>query len=172
MIWNWKRGLGIGLIFAGIFIIFTARVLTGAVVGFSKENYLGIFGILVFVVGVVMVLAEEESLEDLLAKEPTIKDKVRLLEKLYTRGRFDEVEFAEQINKISELIGGCYKPQDQLRIDVANSRISLRDKYNHDLAVAIYRRILANDPAYIKNCEFHFGKEASTKHHKKGIKNL
>ncbi len=53
---SWKRGLGIGLIFAGIFIIASARVLTGAVVGVKPENYLGIFGVLVLAGGILLVL--------------------------------------------------------------------------------------------------------------------
>ncbi len=53
---SWKRGLGIGLIFAGILIIAFARILTGAVVGVKQENYLGIFGVLVLVAGILLVL--------------------------------------------------------------------------------------------------------------------
>lgn len=52
---NWKRGLGIGLIFIGIFISLTARVLTGAVVGFSSKNYLGVLGVLLLVGGILLV---------------------------------------------------------------------------------------------------------------------
>lgn len=53
---NWKRGLGIGLLFVGLFLVSTARVLTGAVVGSQPQNLLGLAGLLVFVVGVIMVM--------------------------------------------------------------------------------------------------------------------
>lgn len=58
---NWKKGFGIGLLFIGVFIIFTSRVLTGAVIGAKPENYLGILGILVFVVGIVILFLEREK---------------------------------------------------------------------------------------------------------------
>lgn len=56
---NWKRGIGIGLIFVGVYIILTARVLTGAVVGSSPRNFLGILGVLILVAGMLMVLITE-----------------------------------------------------------------------------------------------------------------
>ena len=54
---NWKKGLGIGLIFTGMIIIATARILTGAVIGFRPENYLGVFGVLILIAGIVLVVA-------------------------------------------------------------------------------------------------------------------
>ncbi len=53
---TWKRGLGIGLIFAGLFIVLTGKAITGAVIGFGAENYLSLLGILVFIVGVFLAL--------------------------------------------------------------------------------------------------------------------
>ncbi len=48
---NWKRGFGISLVLIGLFIFFTGRVLTGAVIGVSFENFLGLFGILILFAG-------------------------------------------------------------------------------------------------------------------------
>jgi len=43
--------LGLGFIFAGLYIVLTGRVITGAVIGAGPENYLGLFGLLFVVVG-------------------------------------------------------------------------------------------------------------------------
>ena len=57
---TWKRGLGIGLLFIGLFMALTSRVLTGAVIGSLSEqkNYIGVFGLIVFIVGVFLVFVE------------------------------------------------------------------------------------------------------------------
>jgi len=57
----WKKGLGIGLIFTGVYLILTNAVLTGAVIGFKQENLLGMFGVLVLVVGSIFILARKTS---------------------------------------------------------------------------------------------------------------
>jgi len=54
---NWKRGFGFGLIVIGMYIAITARVFTGAVVGFQPQNYISLLGVGVFIVGVILVLA-------------------------------------------------------------------------------------------------------------------
>lgn len=83
----WKRGLGIGFIFTGIFISLTARVITGGVVGFARENYLGLLGVLLLVTGILLVLTTktlegrveiEEFDERIRAKEQD-KKKVSLI---------------------------------------------------------------------------------------------
>ncbi|OGJ21440.1 hypothetical protein A3K73_09025 [Candidatus Pacearchaeota archaeon RBG_13_36_9] len=53
----WKKGLGIGLIFTGIYLILTNAALTGAVVGFGQEYLLGLLGILVFIAGAGIILS-------------------------------------------------------------------------------------------------------------------
>lgn len=53
-----KRGLGIGLIFAGIYLILTNAALTGAVIGVGEENLLGLLGFLVFIVGGIFLLGK------------------------------------------------------------------------------------------------------------------
>lgn len=60
---DWKRGLGIGLLFAGVFLILTAGALTGAVVGGKPQNLLGIFGVIVLIAGMLLILAVEEKPE-------------------------------------------------------------------------------------------------------------
>lgn len=75
---NWKRGLGIALIFIGIFIIATARVLTGAVVGTKPENFLGWLGIWVFIVGIILIFMAKKRLEESIRE--AIKEGVPLTE--------------------------------------------------------------------------------------------
>jgi len=53
---GWKRGLGVGLLFVGAFIILTGKVITGAVIGIGEESYLGLLGLLVFIIGVFLVV--------------------------------------------------------------------------------------------------------------------
>jgi hypothetical protein len=52
---NWKKGLGFGLIFVGVFICLTANAITGDVVGNSPRNYLGMFGVSVFLIGMILI---------------------------------------------------------------------------------------------------------------------
>lgn len=61
MNFNLKRGLGLGFLFAGIFIISTARVITGSVVGLQKENLLGLVGLVVFVVGILVLFSSRKE---------------------------------------------------------------------------------------------------------------
>jgi len=66
---NWKRGFGIGLLFVGVFISMTSRVLTGAVIGFQPQNYLGLLGVVLFIGGLVLMVIGNRSLEDKLKKD-------------------------------------------------------------------------------------------------------
>ncbi|MDD5193190.1 MAG: DUF308 domain-containing protein [Candidatus Nanoarchaeia archaeon] len=52
---NWKRSLGIVLLFVGIGFSFTSKTLTGAVIGLSALNLLGVFGILSFIAGLIIL---------------------------------------------------------------------------------------------------------------------
>jgi hypothetical protein len=54
---NYRRGLGIGLVFIGLILALTGNVITGAVIGTDPEHYLGIFGLLVFIGGVLLIVA-------------------------------------------------------------------------------------------------------------------
>ena len=60
-----KRYLGLGFIIIGIFVLFAGKIMTGAVIGFSRENLLGMSGLLVFIIGSVLLLlgAVEEERE-------------------------------------------------------------------------------------------------------------
>jgi hypothetical protein len=169
---NQKRVLGFILILTGLFITLTGKTITGNVIGFKPQNYLGWFGILIAVTGVVLVFMakDEKSMEEMLEEVPTVNGKIKLIERFYRSKRLDEVGVAEELNKISEMQGMNYRPKTQLRVNTATNRHSLTDKNNDDLAIAIYQRILANDPAYDRNCELHISKTISTKHHRKGLK--
>jgi len=69
---TWKRGLGIGLIFVGLFIVLTGKAITGAVIGFGAENYLSLLGILVFIVGVFLLFLTKESVVSQLSLEDIV----------------------------------------------------------------------------------------------------
>lgn len=56
---NWKKGLGIGLIFIGLYMALIGGAITGAVIGTSPKNYLSMVGILAVIVGGVLILVEE-----------------------------------------------------------------------------------------------------------------
>ena len=58
---SWKRGLGIGLIFVGLFVVVTNAVITGAVIGFNPENYLGLLGIFLFIIGIFLTVVGTAS---------------------------------------------------------------------------------------------------------------
>lgn len=61
----WKKGLGIGLIFAGIYLILTNAVLTGAIIGVGRENLLGLFGVIFLIIGGIIFVGAtlEEEVE-------------------------------------------------------------------------------------------------------------
>lgn len=75
---NWKRGLGVGLIFIGFFICLTAGVITGAVIGFSSENYLGLFGVFVLVGGILLLLIAK-TLEEIISV-PEFEERIEIRE--------------------------------------------------------------------------------------------
>jgi len=81
---NWKRGLGIGLVFVGIFIMLTSVVITGNVVGFGSSDYLGLFGVLMFIVGAVLIFVSQQTLEEKLHEDsvdmPVFLERVSLKE--------------------------------------------------------------------------------------------
>lgn len=58
---NWKRGLGIGLMFIGLFLVVTNAFITGAVVGVKPENYLGLLGIFLFMIGIFLTVSTVTS---------------------------------------------------------------------------------------------------------------
>ena len=58
----WKKGLGIGLIFTGVYLILTNAALTGAIIGFGEENLLSMLGVLVLIVGIVFLIASRSKI--------------------------------------------------------------------------------------------------------------
>jgi len=69
---GWKRGLGVGLLFVGLFLSLTAKIITGAVVGFSSKNLLGLLGILLLAGGIILILFGRSKTGKL---EKTLADK-------------------------------------------------------------------------------------------------
>ena len=74
-----KRGLGIGLIFIGLFIILTNSFITGAVIGFQPQNYLGLFGIIIFISGILFITVSRTG---------SLEEKVKEI-KVYESGKED-----------------------------------------------------------------------------------
>jgi len=90
----------------------------------------------------------------------------------YIKNDIDENEFASELNKYMELTGGVYKPGITLSVKFGPESHALQidgQQDNSKLARAIYAQVLENSPGYQHNCEFHFSKQESTKHHKKGL---
>ena len=65
MDYSWKKGFGISLIIVGVFIVLIGKAITGAVIGFSSENYLSLLGIIVFVVGIALMFEGRRGEGDL-----------------------------------------------------------------------------------------------------------
>jgi len=93
-----------------------------------------------------------------------------LLER-YKAKKLDEIEFAKEFNDIGELTGGEYSPgNNHLSVKVMGHPIKLFGQgSNLMLASALYEQILKNSLSYKPNCEFHFSKKVSTKHHTSGL---
>jgi hypothetical protein len=58
---DWKRGFGIGLLFISIFLIATNKVITGNIIGIKNQTPLGIFGIIVFLIGLSLIIISKKS---------------------------------------------------------------------------------------------------------------
>lgn len=166
---NYKRGLGIGLIFVGLFIVLTSRVITGAVIGFQPENYLGLFGVLVFLVGVFLVFVSRTYQDN--------KSMVKRVLKEYERGKFNPVEAVLRISGDLlpdgiRIIGVDYRGGDRGTIKTEGGGIPMRfrdqDKAR-DLALALYEIAVFNDRKNAKNCELHIARGVSSKHYRGGL---
>lgn len=98
------------------------------------------------------------------------KRRDELLEQ-YNNKKIDEIEFAKELNAVGEFTGGEYNPGNKhLSVKIVGHSLKIpRQGNNPDLARAIYQRILTNSESYMSSCEFHFSKQASTKHHTKGL---
>ncbi len=133
---NWKRGLGIGFLFAGGFIILTARTLTGAVVGTAKENYLGLFGVLLLVSGIVLLFVgtrvkgeyRVRDLDDIIEETGTDEDVVFVLD---SSGAIDYKKDVEKI--LSQYPGRTYVPKRVIG-ELKKNKVLMnkfKDKYRH-----------------------------------------
>jgi len=93
-----------------------------------------------------------------------------LLER-YRDRKIDETEFADKLNKEGEFTGGVYNPGNKhLSIKVMGHPIKIPGQGNNpDLARAIHAKILENSSSYKPDCEFHYSKKESTKHHTGGL---
>jgi len=54
---KWERGLGIGLIFSGFYLIIINGVITGAAIGVGYKNIFGVFGVIVLLVGFLLIFS-------------------------------------------------------------------------------------------------------------------
>jgi len=71
---DWKRGFGVSLMLIGLFITLTSKTITGAVIGFQPINYLGVFGVFIFVLGIFLIIVSKgEVLEKEIDKEETVQ---------------------------------------------------------------------------------------------------
>jgi len=110
---NYKRGLGIGLIFIGLFVVLTSKIITGAVIGFRPENYLGLVGVLVFVVGVFLVLisrtleseVEETPRSVVLSSRVPVVDKKQVLREIRKIGGYGDYEKLKEEYRFAESHG-------------------------------------------------------------------
>ena len=113
---NWKKGLGIGLIFAGTYLILTNALITGAVIGTGRENTLGWGGILFFITGILSLILGRNtqyrvrSLEGMLKEEGEEDNTVFVLD---SSGIIDYEPKIEQI--IHRYSGRVYIPDSILR---------------------------------------------------------
>tara|TARA_Y100000310_G_C20494688_1_gene720949 strand:- start:46 stop:537 length:492 start_codon:yes stop_codon:yes gene_type:complete len=58
---NWKRGLGIGLLFISIFLIAINKTITGNIIGTKEQDLLGILGVIVFLIGISLIAISNRS---------------------------------------------------------------------------------------------------------------
>lgn len=103
--------------------------------------------------------------------ESEVKRRRDELLKQYNSRKIDEVEFAKELNDVGEFTGGEYNPGNRhLSVKIMGHPMKIPEQGNNpDLARALHRKILENSPSYTSDCEFHYSKQASTKHHTSGL---
>lgn len=108
------------------------------------------------------------------------KYKVGLVIKEYESGTLNPVQAALKINKGLlpeglEITGVNYHGDVKETIKTKNEFIPVKlnnKRKATDLALALYELAVINDKANSKNCELHLSKQASSKHHKAGLRRL
>ena len=167
-----KRVLKIfGILSFFIGIIFILNTFSG-ITGFSileglSSGISSIIGLVFIAVGIVLMSAS--AWWD--------KYRVSLVIHEYEHGELNPVQAALKINdqlypeglKITgvEYNGGN---KETIRTDKDFVPVRLHDKEKaKDLALALYEIAVINDRENAKNCELHISKQASSKHHKKGL---
>jgi len=103
-------------------------------------------------------------------EEEVKRKRDELLEK-YKTNKIDEDKFAKKLNNVGELTGGEYNPgNNHLSVKIMGHPIKIPNQgKNNDLAEAIHIQILRNSQSYKPDCEFHYSKKLSTKHHTKNL---
>ncbi len=130
---NYKKGLGIGLLFIGAYLTLISSAITGAVIGFGKENLLGWVGILMFVVGGVLVFTArtlERKLENTEGNHQTANHPTG-----YTQGEIP-LESLEKIREDSnqKVASGKWVELDTFRIGISKNQAD----YPHATSVMRY----------------------------------
>ncbi len=166
---NLKKGLGIALIFAGLLLVATGKIITGAVIGTNFQNYPSMLGILIFIIGVFLVFNYEWD-----------KYRINLILDEYESGELNPVQAVLKINdnlfpKGIKITGVDYRggKKGTVRTEKGHFPIRLnKDDDARNLALALYEIALINDRNNARNCELHLGKRASSKHHREGLQRI
>ena len=166
---NLKRGLGIALIFAGLLLVATGKIITGAVIGTNLQNFSSMLGILIFMIGVFLIFNCEWD-----------KYRINLILGEYESGELNPIQAALKINdrlfpKGIRITGVDYRggKKGTLRTEKGHFPIRLNKNDDaRDFALALYEIALINDRSNARNCELHLGKKASSKHHREGLQRI
>jgi len=106
--------------------------------------------------------------------------RVGLVVKEYESGELNPVQAALKINdrlfpRGVKITGVDYRGGTNETIKTENEHIPVRLNNQgkaRDLALALYEIALINDRGNARNCELHISKQASSKHHRGGLKKL
>jgi hypothetical protein len=170
-----KRTLNIfGTIFIiiGLIILFNSYFsITGFVVlGETTTNTLYSISIVFILIGITL----------LTTARGWDRYRVGLVVKEYESGELNPVQAALKINdklfpngvKVNgvDYRGGT---KETIRTENEHIPVKLNEKGKaRDLALALYEIALINNRDNARNCELHLGKQASSKHHRKGLKKI
>lgn len=168
---NYKRGVGIGLIIISLILIISNTIITGAVIGHPTKNYLSLLGILIFVVGVFFILTTTRGWNNY---------RVGLVVREYESGTLSPVQAALKINdrlfpEGLKIIGVDYRggAKETIKTKEGFIPVQLNDERKaRDLALALYELAVINDRANSRNCELHLSRQASSKHHREGLRKI
>ncbi|MEM3091097.1 MAG: hypothetical protein QXX55_01350 [Candidatus Pacearchaeota archaeon] len=161
---NKNKIVGISFIILGFFITVNNLIITGAVIGNTLSNFIGIIALVFFIFGCIIIIFYNQKNNQ--------EEIYKILER-YENKKISPVEAVASINNIVPIKNVRFKEgfQHTIQGERDSYYIYLRNgKEARELAVLEYLVAVKNNPKEIKKNELHIERGISTKHYFRGFK--